>query len=211
MISDRVSVIIVNWNGEKYLANCLDALRNQAVKPHSIQLVDDASSDCSIEIVQSGYPEIEIIRLDENLGFATGNNIVLKTVSTKFVALLNNDAGPHPLWLTKLLDALKKHPEAGFAASKMLSYHTPDRIDLVGDVFTTAGTALMRGRGEPSDAYSEREYVFGACAGAALVAIRDATNKGWALGTDRFMERIAAAVSRRVAPLPKGRTRKGRN
>jgi putative transposase len=69
----------------------------------------------------------------------------------------------------------------------------------------------MRGRGEPSDAFSEREYVFGACAGAALVAIRDATNKGWALGTDRFMERIAAAVSRRVAPLPKGRPRKGRN
>jgi len=168
MIRDGVSVIIVNWNGEKYLAKCLDALRNQAVKPHSIRLVDNASSDCSIEIVQSGYPEIEIIRLDENLGFATGNNIALKTVSTEFVALLNNDAVPHPLWLSKLLGALKQRPEAGFAASKMLFFHTPEQIDRAGDVFTTAGAAMFRGRGKPSEAYNKQEYVFGACAGAAL-------------------------------------------
>jgi hypothetical protein len=165
---DSVSIIIVNWNGETYLANCLGGLRNQKTKPNSILLVDNASSDCSIEIVQSGYPEIEIIRLDRNLGFATGNNIALKKVSTEFVALLNNDAVPHPLWLTNLLGALKKHPEAGFAAAKMLSYYTPELIDRAGDVFTTAGTALLRGRGNPSEAYSQQEYIFGACAGAAL-------------------------------------------
>ena len=168
MIRGCVSLIIVNWNGKKYLAECLDALRNQETRPHSIILVDNASSDRSVEIVQAGYPDIEIIRLDENLGFAAGNNIALKRVSTEFVALLNNDAVPDSLWLTKLLDAFKKHPEAGFAASKMLFYHTREWIDRTGDVYTRAGTALMRGRGEPSDAYNEREYVFGACAGAAL-------------------------------------------
>jgi GT2 family glycosyltransferase len=168
MSKDRISVIIVNWNGERYLANCLDALQNQETKPNSMLLVDNASSDCSIEMVQCDYPEIEIIRLDQNLGFAAGNNIALKAISTEFVALLNNDAVPHPLWLSKLLDALTKNRHAGFAAAKMLSYYSPELIDRAGDVYTRAGTGLLRGRGQPSDSYDRQEFVFGACAGAAL-------------------------------------------
>ena len=168
MINGCVSTIIVNWNGEKYLPKCIDALRNQKTIPNPILLVDNASRDCSIEIVQSGYPEVQIIQLDENLGFATGNNLALKMVSTEFVALLNNDAIPHPLWLAELLKALKKHPEAGFVASKMLYHDKPDAIDRAGDVYTRAGTGLLRGRGQPSTSYDRLEFVFGACAGAAL-------------------------------------------
>jgi GT2 family glycosyltransferase len=178
-VEDCVSVIIVNWNGEKYLPNCLEALRKQVVKPDFIHVVDNGSSDCSVEILQSRYPEVQMIQLDENLGFAIGNNIALKTVSTEFVALLNNDAIPHPLWLTELLKALEEHPEAGFAASKMLYYNKPGAIDRAGDVYTRAGTGLLRGRGKPSEAYNKQEYVFGACAGAALYRTEMLKDIGW--------------------------------
>ncbi len=114
------------------------------------------------------YPEVKTIALPENLGFAKANNVAIKSLNTEYVALLNNDAVPHPKWLENLSKALENHPEAGIAASKMLFHRNPKQIDRAGDVFTTSGTALLRGRGKPSETYNEKEYVFGACAGAAL-------------------------------------------
>ena len=101
-----------------------------------------------LNLVRESFAKVQIIPLEKNLGFAVGNNIALKEVSTEYVALLNNDAMPDTHWLANLVGALENHPEAGFAASKMLFYHKPDQIDRAGDVFTTAGTALLRGRGK---------------------------------------------------------------
>ena len=167
-----VSIIIVNWNGKNFLASCLDGLKQQMYRDFSIILVDNGSYDGSLELVQKKYPEVETIALSENLGFATANNIAIKSIDTEYVALLNNDAVPHPEWLENLVKALQQNPEAGFAASKMLLYDNPGTIDRVGDVYTTAGTALLRGRGKPSETYNNQEWVFGACAGAALYRTR---------------------------------------
>lgn len=163
-----ISVIIVNWNGEKFIEECLDGLKKQSFKNFSIIIADNGSDDGSLELIQNNYSEVKTIALHENLGFAAANNIALKTIHTEYVALLNNDAVPHRLWLKSLVEGLDAHPEAGFAGSKMLYYDNPGIIDRAGDVFTTSGTALLRGRGKPSDTYNEKEYVFGACAGAAL-------------------------------------------
>lgn len=165
---DDVSIIIVNWKGKSFLAECLDGIRIQTRRSFSIFLVDNASNDGSLELVQSIYPEVRTIALSENLGFAAANNIAIKSVNTEYAALLNNDAVPHPKWLENLSNALESHPEAGIAASKMLFYRNPKLIDRAGDVFTTSGTAFLRGRGKPAETYNEKEYVFGACAGAAL-------------------------------------------
>ena len=167
-----VSIIIVNWNGKKFIEKCLNGLRKQTYKSFSIILVDNGSYDGSLKLVQKKYPEVKTIALTENLGFATANNIAIKSVQTEYVALLNNDAVPHPEWLEHLMKALQKNPEAGFAASKMLFYHNPKVIDRAGDVYTTAATALLRGRGKPSETYNNQEWVFGACAGAALYRTR---------------------------------------
>lgn len=163
-----VSVIIVNWNGRKFLPECLEGLRQQQYAPLSIILVDNGSHDASIDFVSDNYPDVRIISLPENTGFSVANNIALKTVETEYVALLNNDAVPDPLWLKNLVDGLKAHPEAGFAASKMLFYDNPNIIDRAGDAYTRSGAALLRGRGNKVDEYNDQEWVFGACAGAAL-------------------------------------------
>ena len=163
-----VSIVIVNWNGLHFIGKCLDGLRAQSRKDFSIIMIDNASQDGSLEFVQDNFPEVKVLVQSENTGFSAANNIALKSIRTEYVALLNNDAVPHRDWLKNLVYALDKDPEAGFCASKMLFYSKPDIIDRAGDIYTTAATALLRGRGEPSQKYNNQEYVFGACAGASL-------------------------------------------
>jgi len=165
---DEVSVIVVNWNGKEFLSECLDGLRQQTYQPFSVILVDNGSSDGSVDFIHIYYPEVRTIALSNNLGFSVANNYALKSIQGEYVALLNNDAVPDRLWIKHLIDALESHPEAGFAASKMLFFDNPDVIDRAGDAYTTAGTGLLRGRGERACNFKKTEWIFGACAGAAL-------------------------------------------
>ena len=167
-----ISVIIVNWNGRKFIPECLESLRQQAYRRFTIILADNGSNDGSIDFVKRNYPEVKIIALPKNVGFSVANNIAIKTVKTEYVALLNNDAVAHPLWLQSLVGALEAYPEAGFAASKMLFYDNPEIIDRAGDSYTRAGAGLLRGRAEPASSYNKQEWIFGACAAAALYRTR---------------------------------------
>jgi GT2 family glycosyltransferase len=143
-------------------------LRQQEFRPFSTILVDNGSTDGSVEFVAQYYPDIKTISLPENAGFSTATNIALKTIKTPYVALLNNDATAHPSWLKNLVQALEDFKEAGFAASKICFYNDPTRIDRAGDSYTRAGVGHLRGRGMPSGAYDRQEWVFGACAAAAI-------------------------------------------
>jgi len=167
-MSPSVKVIVVNWNGKRFLPECLDGLRRQVHGSFTVTLVDNGSSDGSVEFVRRNYPEVEVMALSKNLGFAAANNIALEALNTEYVALLNNDAVPHPMWLDALTRAMERHPDAGLAASKMVFHHAPDSIDRAGDGFTAAGVAQLRGRSERAETYDQEEYVFGACAGAAM-------------------------------------------
>jgi len=163
-----VSIVIVNWNGREFLPECLEGLRRQVYRDFSVILVDNGSHDGSTAFVSENFPEVSIVALKDNRGFAAANNVVLNLVETEFVALLNNDAVPDPLWLKSLVEALEEHPQAGLAASKMLLYDRREIIDRAGDGYTRAGAALLRGRGLSADCHRIREWVFGACAAAAL-------------------------------------------
>jgi GT2 family glycosyltransferase len=167
-MSTPVEVIITNYNGRRLLSECLNGLRRQVIEPFKITLVDNGSWDGSVDYVHKHYPEVNTIALSRNMGFATATNLAIEKSASEFVALLNNDAVPHPLWLKELVDALKNHPEAGFAASKMLLYQKPDLIDRAGDGYTRGGTGVMRGHLEPGDRHCHKEWIFGACGGAAI-------------------------------------------
>ncbi|MFW6146992.1 MAG: glycosyltransferase family 2 protein [Thermodesulfobacteriota bacterium] len=163
-----MSVIVVNWNGKKLLFDCLESLRRQAYQPLSVICVDNGSRDGSVDFLHQYYPEVKTLALSENLGFSAANNYALKFTSSKYVALLNNDAVADKFWITHLVQALASHPEAGFAASKMLFRDKPDVIDRAGEAYTRAGTGLLRGRGAKASDFAKKEWIFGACAGAAI-------------------------------------------
>jgi GT2 family glycosyltransferase len=167
-MSEQVRIIVVNWNGRVFLEDCLQSIRRQTYRSFAVTLVDNGSTDGSLEFVSARFPEVHVIPLKENRGFAEANNYVLKNLTTPYAALLNNDAVADPRWLESLVETLEQTKEAGFAASKMLYYDRPEVIDRCGDGYTRAGAGLLRGRGEPAGHYGRREWIFGACAGAAL-------------------------------------------
>jgi GT2 family glycosyltransferase len=165
----RASVIVLNWNGQRFLKECLASLTEQTFKDFDTILVDNGSTDGSVEYVRQEFPEVRVIALNHNAGFAGGNNVGIRASTGEYVALLNNDTKAHPRWLDSLKTALDAHPDMGFCASKILLYDQPGVIDSAGDLFYTCGVGEKRGRSEKDDErFAELVPVFGACAAAAL-------------------------------------------
>jgi len=167
-MSPIVTIIILNWNGQNILSACLESLQRQTFRNFRVIVVDNGSTDGSLDLAARVFPTAEIMALGRNTGFARGNNIGFAAVDSPYTALLNNDTVAHPDWLASLVNTLENTPEAGFAACRMLLYDRPDTIDRAGDAYCRSGTAMLRGRGKPADAFLQPEWVFGACAGAAL-------------------------------------------
>lgn len=174
-----ITVIVVNWNGAAMLVDCLASLELQRMRPSRVVVVDNGSSDHSVAVVRKGFPNVDIIALNRNEGFAAANNAALRTVTTPYVALINNDALAHRDWIGCSVESLQRYPEAGMAASKMLFADRPDTIDRVGDGYSRAGAGILRGRNAPAGAFSEGEWIFGACAGAAVYRMDMLKRIGW--------------------------------
>jgi len=100
-----VSIIIVNWNGERWLQKCLDTLHTQTYKNFEVVFVDNNSKDDSIEFVTNNFPKVNIVKSKENLGFAGGNNLGIKAAKGEYILLLNNDTWVENNFLEKLLKA----------------------------------------------------------------------------------------------------------
>jgi GT2 family glycosyltransferase len=167
---DKVSVIIVNWNGERFLARCLAALMAQTVTPHEIILVDNASSDGSVEIVRQ-FPSVRLMIQDQNTGFARGNNLAIAEASMEstWIALLNPDAFAQPHWLEALLAAAKYNPEFEVFGSKLVNAADPAVQDGGGDAYHMSGLVWRMGHGVPvSNIVEDVREVFSPCAAAAL-------------------------------------------
>lgn len=165
------SIIIVNWNGGKFLEDCFNSLRSQTCKDFEIVFVDNASTDNSLDIAKRLSPTynltLKFIELDRNTGFAKGNNEGLKYSSGQYVALLNTDTIADKDWLKNLVETMDANSGAGICASKLIVLGE-NVIDSAGDGYSTFGHAFKRGEGSLPQNFSEQEYVFGACAGAAI-------------------------------------------
>ncbi len=169
MVRGLVSVIIPNWNGERFLGACLETLADQTYKNCEVILVDNASIDGSLALVRSRFPWVKVVPLLENRGFAAAINEGIRHSEGEYTALLNNDAQVAPQWIEELAGALDSHPEACACASKMLRLPDTHIIDGVGDGYSYCGMAFRAGQGEVDiGQYDLSREVFGACGGAAI-------------------------------------------
>jgi GT2 family glycosyltransferase len=166
----RVSVAVLNFNGRRLLEVILPSLMAQVYEDFETIVVDDCSSDDSLEYLRREWPHVRVVRTGEtNVGVAAALNVAVRAAGGEFVALLNNDIELDRLWLGELVAALERHPEAASAAGKLLNYRNRELIDGAGDVFTRAASAWGRGGGEVDRGQYERaEEVFAPTAGAAL-------------------------------------------
>jgi len=163
-----VSVIVVNYNGLRFLPKCLDSLLAQSYKNAEIILVDNCSADGSASFVKANYPSVRLIENEANLGFALANNIGIRSSSGEMIATLNNDTEVTPQWLGSLVDAARHNDGVGMCASKMLFMKSPGIIDSTGICISRSGACWDRGMFEPDRGQYPSDEVFGPCAGAAL-------------------------------------------
>jgi GT2 family glycosyltransferase len=163
----KVSIIVVNWNGAHYLKGCLRSLSDQTSTNREIILVDNGSSDGSIQLVQELFQKVRLVQLAANAGFTGGNAAGLTLADGDFIALVNNDTRAETDWLEKLLQPMLDDPRIGICASKLIIEGT-NCIDSVGDGVTTAGVGFNRGHREDRGNYRSIEPVFAACAAGAL-------------------------------------------
>lgn len=175
----RVSVIIPNWNGRDLLADCLNSLKNQSYQDFEIILVDNGSTDSSVDYVTSYFSQVKIIKLTENFGFARAINEGVRLSQAKYVVLLNNDTSCDKNWLSSLVECVDRHPEVVSVNSKLLNFYNRKIIDGVGILINEVGQARSIGwQEEDRGQYDKEQYIFGATAGASLFRREDFVKAG---------------------------------
>lgn len=157
------SIIIPNWNGAAHLPACLNALQAQTYTDFETIVVDNGSTDGSLDLLREGYPAVQIVALPDNRGYAGGCNAGFEAARGEVLVVLNNDTVVEASWLAESLSALEQHPEAGMVTPKVLLWDDPTRLHTTGDIVRSTGIPDTRGvwqvdRGQ----FDDQIYVFGA-------------------------------------------------
>ncbi|AFS83511.1 glycosyltransferase family 2 protein [Candidatus Nitrosopumilus sediminis] len=179
-----VSIIIVNWNAKNYLKGCIDSLLSQSFTDQEIILVDNASSDDSVDFVKKNYPQVKIIQNTENVGFAEGNNIGIKNSSGKIVALFNPDAVAEKDWLHILVNVVQDKPNIAAVTGKM--YYLGDKYGK--DAVFCTWSKIDHLSANPTNFHDDEpvskvDYL----SGAAMLVRRDVLDKIGLMDKDYFL------------------------
>ncbi len=170
-ILPKASVIIVNANHLHDLKRCLPSIFRQRYPDYEILVVDNASTDGSVEYLAREFPQAKVIRNEANLGYAGANNVGFKHASGEYIAILNPDTRVEPDWLKELVIALQADVKSGLATPKILMMDDPARVNTCGNEITLTGLTFCRGLDQPAEKYNQLEIV-SAVSGAAFVIKR---------------------------------------
>lgn len=174
----KVSVIIPNCNGANFLSPCLESLGMQSEKEFKIIIVDNGSTDSSLQIIEDetkklvakGFDEknIVLIRNQDNLGFCGGVNTGILKVDTEFCILLNNDTVVDKDFVKESVKGIEESKKIFSVSAKMIQMHNKSLIDSAGDGYTILGWGFPNGNDKPVENYDTEKEVFSACGGAAI-------------------------------------------
>ena len=169
----KVAIVIAHWNKKDLISGCLDALREQTFESFSIIIVDNGSTDGSVELIKEKYPEVKLIELPQNTGFAYPNNLGITEAfndpENEYIIALNNDTKVAPNYIEELVASAKRHPEAGSIQPKVVNFFEHGIIDSVGIEIYPEMSAINRAQKEKdAGQYEKEEEIFGPSASAAL-------------------------------------------
>lgn len=179
----RIVVLVLTWNGKQFLQPCLAALlEQQGDLDYGVLVVDNASSDGSVQLVRNSFPQVALITNAENLGFAAGNNVGLRALLAgdapppcdgvpEIVVLLNQDTVVDPDWLSSIVEVFERRPDAGIVGCKMLNPGGDTIQHGGGQLVWPTAAGMHRGMGEPDQGQYDQEEPVAYVAGAAM-AIR---------------------------------------
>jgi GT2 family glycosyltransferase len=166
-VNPLISIIIVNFNGLRFLEPCLTSVTRQSYKKFEIIFVDNGSSDGSAGFIREHYPSAKIVETGKNLGFAGGTNAGIRLAQGEWILTLNNDTIVDPHFLEEIQKPFLQDPRTGMCGCKLV---LPDgRINSTAICLSRSGAAWDRGMGEiDTGQYDTPDEIFGPCAGAAL-------------------------------------------
>jgi GT2 family glycosyltransferase len=161
------SVIIPNYNGARHLPVVLDALQSQSFTDFEVIVVDDASTDDSVTLLTTRYPDVRLIENRTNMGFVRSCNTGAAAARGRMLVLLNNDTAPEPTWLAELVKVFVANPQAATVTSKLLLFDRRDTLHTTGDLLGVDGIPRNRGVWEVDQGqYDAAPQVFSGCGGA---------------------------------------------
>lgn len=165
---ETVAVVIPNYNGRKYLDECLNSLKKQTYRDFCVIIVDNGSTDGSVTYIRDNHPDVKVIALSKNTGFANAVNVGIKAAESKYVFLLNDDTVCDERAIEVLVDTIEKGKRLFSVQAKLLQLTNPDLIDDSGDYYCALGWAFSPGRDKDSSFLTKTKAVTSACAGAAM-------------------------------------------
>lgn len=144
-----VSLIILNWNGKDYIGSCLRSILDSTYKNYEVIVVDNASTDGSIEIVKKEFPEVMIICNQRNIGFAAGNNVGIKHSKGDIIGLVNSDVIVDRDWLSELIKEISASSKIGVVSGVILYKNHDNLVESIGvNIDSLTGTHWRVGQYE---------------------------------------------------------------
>jgi len=128
----RVAIVILNWNGEKFLKDFLRPLVKHTPFWAEIVVADNASTDDSVAFVREHFPQVRIVVNEKNYGFSRGYNVALRQIEAEYYCLLNSDVEVSPNWLEPIIDFLDSQPDVAVCQPKLLSFHDREMFEYAG-------------------------------------------------------------------------------
>ena len=162
------SVVIPNYNGIRYLKNCLLSLQKCECEDFEVIVVDNGSTDGSDLLPDSLKLNVRLIKLNENTGFAHAVNVGIREAKGEYVILLNNDTEVESGFVRKLTEALKKNRKAFSASAMMVDMNNREVLDGAGDYYCALGWAFAYGKGKKTEECDKGRKIFSSCAGACI-------------------------------------------
>ncbi|MGJ3233636.1 glycosyltransferase family 2 protein [Marivirga sp.] len=130
-MADSVAVVILNYNGRNYLEKFLPIVIQNSI-PHEVIVADNASTDDSIDFLKENYPDLRLVEISKNLGYAGGYNEALKKIKSDFYVLLNSDVETTPHWIDPVISLMKKNEKIVACQPKIKSFHHKDYFEYAG-------------------------------------------------------------------------------
>ena len=170
MTMTKSTIVIPNYNGINYIQACLESLYSGTAKDLEIVVVDNASTDGSMELVRDQFPKVRLIVNEKNMGFSHAVNQGIRVSATPYVILLNNDTRADFSFVHELEKVMDNdtHKKLFSASAKLVSLYDKDKTDDAGDYYCALGWAFARGKGKPPSQYDKDCEIFASCAGAAI-------------------------------------------
>lgn len=175
-----VSFVILNWNGKKWLEQCLPTVKAITYINKEIILVNNGSTDDSADFVKKKFPEIKIVEIKKNKGYAGANNIGVKSAKGKYVILLNNDTRLTPNFLDKLVEDLENDNSIGIVQPQMRSLIKPKLLDSVCSYLTFTGYMYHYGYMKPwkEKKYQNKLFAYSIKGACFMISKKDYLNLG---------------------------------